>query len=321
MQIIYRKPLRRYSKGAEVIQLQKALVQLGYDPKGIDGHFGPGCEAAVRQFQADNKLRVDGIAGPATYRMINANLRNQDIANPVSSSPLYTKMRRYNSNVHILTLDNTYQLDVELGQRYKLETVSSIIANKRKTNPSVIGGVNGGFFNFNASSEHLGLLIDEGLYYSPPSEHFIDFLYYKNGTVKIVNLHGYDKELLSNLQRDTYFSIGTSYSLIQQGAINLENSERFDHAKYRNPRTLLGVKKDGTFLLVAVDGRSSINLGVTALQSARIMQELNAYQAVNLDGGGSSTMVVVENGVPVVKNKIPGGRERAVGSVLLAYKK
>jgi exopolysaccharide biosynthesis protein len=75
--------------------------------------------------------------------------------------------------------------------------------------------------------------------------------------------------------------------------------------------------------MVVVDGRTSANLGVTAQQSAEIMRELGAYQAVNLDGGGSSTMVVVENGKVVLKNRPgnPGGVERAVGSVILAYEK
>ena len=59
--------LRKGSKGEYVYTLQRLLVAKGYDPKGIDGIFGPGCDKAVRQFQKDNKLVVDGCVGPLTW--------------------------------------------------------------------------------------------------------------------------------------------------------------------------------------------------------------------------------------------------------------
>src|SRR5262245_47454237 len=58
--------LRRGSSGPEVTTLQTALQQLGFDPDGIDGIFGPGCEAAVIAFQQSKGLDPDGIVGPAT---------------------------------------------------------------------------------------------------------------------------------------------------------------------------------------------------------------------------------------------------------------
>ena len=61
--------LRRGSKGDAIRELQTMLDKLGYDlgPCGIDGDFGKATEAAVRSFQSDHRLTVDGIAGPATY--------------------------------------------------------------------------------------------------------------------------------------------------------------------------------------------------------------------------------------------------------------
>ena len=61
--------LRRGSKGDAIRELQTMLDKLGYDlgPCGIDGDFGKATEAAVRSFQSDHRLAVDGIAGPATY--------------------------------------------------------------------------------------------------------------------------------------------------------------------------------------------------------------------------------------------------------------
>lgn len=61
------------TRGNYVKILQQLLVNKGYDPKGIDGVFGPGCQAAVIKFQKENtdiynkKLEVDGCVGPLTW--------------------------------------------------------------------------------------------------------------------------------------------------------------------------------------------------------------------------------------------------------------
>jgi hypothetical protein len=61
----------------------------------------------------------------------------------------------------------------------------------------------------------------------------------------------------------------------------------------RNPRTLAGVRRDGRILLVAIDGRRpGWSAGVTLPEAARVMRALGARDALNLDGGGSSTMTV-----------------------------
>ena len=59
--------LKKGSKGEYVKTLQTLLVNKGYDPKGIDGIFGNGCLAAVKKFQKDNGLVVDGYVGPKTW--------------------------------------------------------------------------------------------------------------------------------------------------------------------------------------------------------------------------------------------------------------
>ena len=48
------------------------LIRLGYDlgPCGADGDFGKATEAAVRQFQGDHRLDVDGVCGARTYEAL-----------------------------------------------------------------------------------------------------------------------------------------------------------------------------------------------------------------------------------------------------------
>lgn len=62
--------LQTGSKRPEVYLLQGALAACGYDPSGVDGDFGPGCDAAVRAFQAWNGLEEDGMVGKATWTVL-----------------------------------------------------------------------------------------------------------------------------------------------------------------------------------------------------------------------------------------------------------
>ena len=63
--------LRRGAKGAEVRQVQEALVALGYSTT-IDGKFGPDTAQAVKSFQASSGLTADGVVGPATRSALSA---------------------------------------------------------------------------------------------------------------------------------------------------------------------------------------------------------------------------------------------------------
>jgi putative chitinase len=58
--------LKQGSSGSDVTNLQQKLKDLGFDPKGVDGNFGPGTRDAVIAFQQSKGLHADGIAGPTT---------------------------------------------------------------------------------------------------------------------------------------------------------------------------------------------------------------------------------------------------------------
>lgn len=64
-------------------------------------------------------------------------------------------------------------------------------------------------------------------------------------------------------------------------------------ATERHPRTMIGVNGSGVIWLVTVDGRNpQLSVGMTFADLQRLAEGLNLYAALNLDGGGSTTMVV-----------------------------
>ncbi len=83
----------------------------------------------------------------------------------------------------------------------------------------------------------------------------------------------------------------------------------------RNPRTMAGLTRDGDLLLVTSDGRApGYSVGLSFAEEARVMRALGARSAVNLDGGGSTTMVVGDR--LVTRPSDPTG-ERPVGDAVV----
>ncbi len=62
--------VRRGEKQYMVTALQILLMLKGYYCNGVDGHFGAGCEKAVRQYQTDHGIGVDGVAGYKTFKSL-----------------------------------------------------------------------------------------------------------------------------------------------------------------------------------------------------------------------------------------------------------
>ena len=87
----------------------------------------------------------------------------------------------------------------------------------------------------------------------------------------------------------------------------------------RHPRTLVGIKSDGTALYQVLDGRGAHSVGATMEEAARDLMSRGCTHVVNLDGGGSSIMklrVPGKSGFTTV-NEPSDGRERAVSSFIL----
>jgi len=82
----------------------------------------------------------------------------------------------------------------------------------------------------------------------------------------------------------------------------------------RTARSAIGITHSGKILFVTVDGRSRESSGMSLPELAGLIKDLGARDAMNLDGGGSATLVV---GGRVV-SALPRGGERNVSSVLVA---
>ena len=90
-----------------------------------------------------------------------------------------------------------------------------------------------------------------------------------------------------------------------------------------HPRTGIGVKEDGTIVMAVIDGRQSdkgMN-GVGGAEMSSVMKNYGCTEAYNLDGGGSSTLCILEKGELVVKNSPSDGWERSDSNCLLVVAK
>jgi hypothetical protein len=85
-------------------------------------------------------------------------------------------------------------------------------------------------------------------------------------------------------------SLGTSFRLLRDTRVAVPRLH-WHLVRGREPRTILATKPDGTVMLITVDGRRRHSWGASMQQAAYLARRLGATQAVNLDGGGSTTFV------------------------------
>jgi hypothetical protein len=114
--------------------------------------------------------------------------------------------------------------------------------------------------------------------------------------------------------------VGGGPRLLVGGQVALDSAaEGFDAGFVGGlyPRTAVGVTHDGRhLLLVTVDGRQAISKGVSLPDLALILKRYGAWDAINLDGGGSTSMAI---GGLTVSNPQSDGGERPVADMLLVY--
>jgi len=112
-------------------------------------------------------------------------------------------------------------------------------------------------------------------------------------------------------------ALGAGPMLLRAGAI-VDHGAR--QRGIRHPRSAIGVGKDGSVVWLTADGRTSKAAGLAHEETAAILQALGCVDAVNLDGGGSTTLWVAGRGVvnyPCDNKKYDHAGERAVANAVL----
>jgi hypothetical protein len=102
---------------------------------------------------------------------------------------------------------------------------------------------------------------------------------------------GSDVDLLISSTADVSETVGGTPILLRDGRQWFAN-RKSSFYRARAPRTIVGWTKHGELLLVTIDGRQpGYSVGASLAEAARIMGKLGAVEALNLDGGGSTTFV------------------------------
>ena len=117
-------------------------------------------------------------------------------------------------------------------------------------------------------------------------------------------------------------AIGGGPVLVQEGEIKITNNEERKFAgkakENHEPRTAIGYTKDNKLIILVCEGRSKTAAGLTLVQLAEILKNLGCVEALNLDGGGSSCMLVNGRETNTPSGK---GQQRPVPSVFLIQRK
>ncbi|PIE23533.1 MAG: hypothetical protein CSA62_06750 [Planctomycetota bacterium] len=227
------------------------------------------------------------------------------------SKKRYRRLFGHPQSLQILELDpRQQQLRLRVAAQAQLFRTSEL-ARKR----GAIAAINGGYFTKSAAA--VGLLRVDGKQLFGPHKQMLGALVIgKKGRTSIATGEG-------RLFAESRDALAAGPMLVQQGVIAL--GTEISHFDKRHPRTAVGIAKDGRIFFLTVDGRSPGKAaGMTCEELARIFVALGCEKALNLDGGGSTTMWIRGAGKTGVVNHPsdnkhfdPAGERRVANCVLI----
>ena len=172
---------------------------------------------------------------------------------------------------------------------------------------NVVAAVNGDFYNM-GTGQPMGVLVMGGKVVNGAAGRNY-FAILKDGTAVIRS---------GSLQGDEAEALGGDLMLIRDGEIAAVGNDSYYTTK--QPRTAVGVTAKGQVVIVVADGRQSpYSSGYTYAELAEKMFELDCVDAINLDGGGSTTYLAKYAGTDelTLANSPSDGQERSVSSSLM----
>jgi hypothetical protein len=155
----------------------------------------------------------------------------------------------------------------------------------------------------------------------PPVKDSIAFLSIKNVHKKLsvnpIHVPGNNEWQLSEWKMKT--AIGGGPVLVQDREVKVTNNEERKFAgkaiNDKHPRTAMGYTKDDKLIILVIEGRSKMASGATLTQEAEILKDLGCVEALNLDGGGSSSLLI--NGKETIKPSDASGQRPVPGVFLI----
>ncbi|MBQ5951207.1 MAG: phosphodiester glycosidase family protein [Lachnospiraceae bacterium] len=222
-----------------------------------------------------------------------------------------TTLRAYDTTIYaaLVRADSTY-LKTALAQNAYGKNVTAKTSVTAAQNGAILA-VNGDYYG----AQEKGYVIRGGvLYRSTPVSGREDLVIYADGSWEIITETQVSAQTL--LERGAVNLLSFGPALIEDGQIAVTASDEVGKAMASNPRTAIARLADGSYLFVVSDGRTSESEGLSLYELAQVLRDLGAVTAYNLDGGGSSTMVL--NGT-VVNNPTTGGssiKERSVSDIV-----
>jgi exopolysaccharide biosynthesis protein len=174
------------------------------------------------------------------------------------------------------------------------EQAEAAIANGRR----VVAATNADFFDMFGNNAPGGLCVKDGRSIANADSLRNFFGVDLNGK-PVISSYRESPELIGQLR----CAVGGREIYLRNGALSeISLCEPFSFTPH--PRTTAGICADGTVVLLVVDGRMpSVSNGASIVDLARLMTFLGARTAINLDGGGSSTILVDEKGELVMLNR------------------
>lgn len=118
-------------------------------------------------------------------------------------------------------------------------------------------------------------------------------------------------------------AVGGGPVLLQNGEIKITNNEELKFGgkaiSDKHPRTAMGYTQDGKLILMVIEGRFPGKAeGATLTQEAQMLKELGCAEALNLDGGGSSSLLI--NGKPTITPTDKEGQRPVPAVFMVKYK-
>ena len=183
--------------------------------------------------------------------------------------------------------ESTAQLDTRLGRSYKIVVEDGIVTEIT-------------FHTVNVPQNGFVVIMDPATFW----QNYHRFHYGQRAEM-VIN---------ANVNLDAInTAISGSYRILYGGQVTPSASR----STARNPRTLLGLNHAAdTLILMTIDGRGA-SIGVGLPEAAQLMREFGAYHAINLDGGGSTTMAarLPAQNLSIINTPSDGGQRAVINAI------